>query len=148
MTCANCGNPLPIRQQPPQMPGVQQPPQQQYGGVPPPPTPPAAQPYYAQPVAAIQNYMTHNIVMAVLSPFFCCNFVSLAIAIVGIVFASNSSKSAAQGDINGAQNAANTAKILFLVSLSFFVLGIFGFIVKMIVGGGLQALRMFPHMRV
>jgi len=141
MSCAKCGGPLAAQ---PQAPGAQPPAQQQYGGVQP---PAAAQSYSGQAVAAIQNYMTHNIIMTVVSTLACCNIVSLALAIVGIVFASNSKKAAAQGDVNGAQSAANTAKILFFISLGLVILFLVGGILRVVLGGGLQALQQFHHFR-
>jgi hypothetical protein len=99
--CTQCGTPLQALQ--PYTP----PPSPQPGAVPP-------QPYVGEP---IPNYLWQSIVCTVLG-LMCC--LSLPFGIVAIVFSTQVNSKLAYGDIAGAKDASNKAKIFCWVSIGIF----------------------------
>lgn len=67
------------------------------------------------------NYMALAIIGTILGA---CGCLSLVTGIISIVFANKVNTCWAQGDVAGAQNASNTAKILVIVTFAIVALGI------------------------
>ena len=161
--CAGCGNPLSAQQSaggPQQKMSGSQPygqlyTHQQTGGAPQSYGPEGyrqmgggAQPFGPGgiPAAPVKDYMAHNIVMTILGAL-CCNIIAFVLGIVGIVFASNSRKAAAMGDFTTAQSAANTAKIMYYISLALIILTVVAYIL-IFLAGGLASMPGFPGRRL
>ena len=83
------------------------------------PRPPGAS--MAPPFSRPQDYLTHNIIITVISAL-SCSCLNLATKIIGIIFAPNARNAFARGDYAAGASAAKTARILFIVSLAFAVL--------------------------
>jgi len=109
--CTQCGTPLqPLQTNAPSSPA----PSAQVAGAMPPP-----QPYTGEP---IPNYLSQSIVCTVLG-LVCC--LSLPFGIVAIVFSTQVSSKLAYGDIAGAKDSSNKAKIFCWVAIGIFgVIGI------------------------
>lgn len=95
------------------------------------------QPVYTQPQtdygapppnkpACPSDYLVGNIILTVLG---LCTCIGLVLGIVGIVFSSQVKSKYALGDYAGAQNASNTAKVLFIVNLVLTILAVLGWVV-------------------
>ena len=102
VTCVQCGRPL--------QPGVGP------GTTITPPTPGMIQPPGYQTGAIIPNYL----VFAILATVFCC----LPTGIVSIVYAAQVNTKVAAGDLTGATQASNNAKMWALISLGLGLLSI------------------------
>jgi hypothetical protein len=75
-------------------------------------------------VNRVPNHLAWAIISTIISTCTCCGFLGLFSGIVAIVFAAKVNSAVAAGDINGAQAASNTAKILCWVTTVFAILGL------------------------
>jgi len=118
------------------------PPPQQSQFAPPPPPPRQA----AYPGGPPKDYMPHNIIVAIISLLCCCNFVSLVLGIVGMVFASKAQGASARGDYTVAADAANNARLLFLIAagwLAFSALVGLVYVIFAVIAGGASVFSNF-----
>jgi hypothetical protein len=74
--------------------------------------------------ASIPNYLVHSIVVTL-----CC---CMPLGVVGIIFAAQVNSKLAAGDIVGAQEASNKAKLFCLIGAG---VGILGLIVGVLING-------------
>lgn len=121
--CINCGRPLTTASAAPPPP-----PMQSY--TPPPPPPPGGSPGMAPPMPGmmpgpvIPNYLVHSIIATL-----CC---CLPLGIVAIIFSAQVNQKLAIGDVAGAQDASNKAKLFCWIS---FGIGIIGIILIVMING-------------
>lgn len=95
--------------------GAYAPAYQQYGQ----PAPPQA-------AAEINDFFVPNLIMTIVSFVCCCQPISFILGIVGMVNGNSAKSKIAYGDINGAQDSANTSRILFFIGLAFLAVSIIG----------------------
>jgi hypothetical protein len=134
--CASCGEPLQPMQpaepteptqaeQParPSEPTQPVPPAQPVWGTPPTAQPVEQQPYQAQ-TQKPQNYLVWAIIGTVVSAIslYCC--IGIVPGIIAIVFAAQVDSKWSSGDVQGAYQSANTAKILTIVTCVLAAIGI------------------------
>ena len=99
-----------------------------------PPMPPTTAP------GNVPNHLAWAIVSTVLATCLCCPLG--LIGIVAIVFSSQVNGKLNQGDLEGAQRASNTAKILCWITTGFAVLGLLWMVYSFTIGDGMAQYQM------
>lgn len=104
--------------------------------VPPPMNPPPYEPQTPQTSAStgIPTYLVWSIIVTVLSLCVCC-IIGTIPGIVAIVFATKVKSSLDAGDISGAQQASNTAKIWCWVATGLCIVGLLANVAWVMTGG-------------
>lgn len=102
--CPQCNQPIPQFSSTPRPP---QPPPPPSSAVPVPPGTPAP----PQSLAQIPNYMTQSIILLIVSILCCGNLLSMALAIVALVYSTQVNGKVAANDIAGAMDASKNAKL-------------------------------------
>ncbi len=86
--------------------------------------PPGAPPQST--LVQLKDYFIHNLIITIVSFICCCQPISFILGIIGMVISNSAKNKLSFGDINGAEDSANTAKILFYISLAFILISIIG----------------------
>ena len=84
----------------------------------------------------IPNYLAWSIIATVLATCLCCPLG--LVGIVAIVFSNKVNTLLAQGDIEGARRASNTAKTWCWVATALAIIGLIWTIYQLTIGGGVM----------
>ncbi len=87
----------------------------------------------------VQDFFTHNVIITICSVL-CCGCPGLITSLIGLVFSSKARTAAAAGDIVNAQSSANTARIMFYISLALVIISIIFWIIYTAFFGGILAM--------
>jgi hypothetical protein len=133
--CVNCGRPLSAAA------GTPPPPPAMQSYTPPPPPPPGGSPGMAPPLPGmmpgpvIPNYLVQSIIATL-----CC---CLPLGIVAIIFSAQVNQKLAVGDVAGAQEASNKAKLFCWIS---FGIGIVAIILGLLINGAAFFAALHNHL--
>jgi interferon-induced transmembrane protein len=86
---------------------------------------------------SIPNHLAWAIISTVFSLCLCCGIPGLITGIIAIVFSTQVNTKLGAGDIEGARNASNKAKILCWVTTACAILGLLGVIYSFTFGEGM-----------